>query len=393
MVTFKKFLLVLVVGGLQLFFQCNSSSPLYAGGSTSTEVSVVSGLIVNPNGTPAVDAIVNLRPADYLTDSSLSSSYRGSHSIISTRTSSDGSFNIDSILQGFYHIEVSIGDTLSILLEVNVESGNREYKLPDTMLMPMAEIVVNVQISSSDSSRGQMQIFGMEREVCADSLGNFKVWVPQGAHTIHLDAVSSAHSGQKPPEIDGMDIRLNMGAGEKRNIGTFNLAPQPLQPCLDGNCDSITINNILDTLGMGTLPLDSFCTSQNGRIVSLSFRGRQLAFIPRDITKLMKVTVLNLGKTGLQSLFHDIKVMRNLTSIYLDSNNLSELPVDFGELVNCSRLDLSGNNLSSLPNSIVNLSPHTFLDLTGNNLCGIESPILSWANTYDPDWKVSQRCP
>ncbi len=386
--------LLLVLSVFALILHCNHDSPSqYAGGSSGTEVSVLSGIVLNPDSTPAVNAIVRIRPADYLCDSAFSSEYLSSHFLIDTVTGPDGSFNVDQITPGSYRIEVSSGDSLAVMIEVDLDSTENRHNLLENVLLPMAEIEVKVKIKSNDKSLGRLQIYGLEREVYSDSDGFFSVRVPYGAHIIHLGAVSADSFRPYNPEMGYLDVKLNMGVGEKRDLGTFNLVPQPMKPCYDGHCDSITINKILDTLGLEHFLIDSVCSWRNGRIDSISFRGRDLEFIPWDIVKLMRVTALDLGRCGLQLISGDITIMRNITSLYLDSNQLSQLPQGIGNLINCRVLNLSGNNLKSLPRSITDLSPKIFLDLSGNSLCQTDQELGEWADRYDQDWRGAQKCP
>ena len=54
-------------------------------------------------------------------------------------------------------------------------------------------------------------------------------------------------------------------------------------------------------------------------------------------------------------------------------------------------MNLSNNHLTDLPDYIANLTNLTTLDLGYNHLDTLSTdPWVSWANTYDPDWKDTQ---
>lgn len=372
---------------LQMHCSGNTSSQI-AGGGSGTEVSAILGQVYFPDGTPVNKAHVVLRPADYLPDSAASETYCVSHSIKETITKQDGTFSIDSILPDNYKIELSYQDTLSVMVSIHIASESKTVSLPEEKIVPTAEITGKVQIDNIESGRGRVQIYGMERTACADSSGIFKLRVPVGSHILHIDALSP----DMKETVDKMNVQLDVTPGEKRDVGTLNLVQPPMKPCFDGTCDSIVIRRVLDTLKLESETLDSICTWQNGRIVALSFRGRFVEFIPREISRLMKITALDFGKTGLKTLFHDIGMMRGLNSLRLDSNKLIKLPKEIGYLPYCAILDISFNELDSLPMSITSLRPMVYLDLSGNSLCNLDGSVIPWAQRFDPDWQLTQNC-
>lgn len=373
---------------------CSRESPMrITGGSSGTEVSAVSGFLFDIDGNPVANAIVRIRPEDYIVDSATSESYRKSHSIRDTITDENGLFSVEAILPNVYTIEASAGDSISTLLSIHVEPGKSSYQLAPDTLLPMSWVNGMIHIEYDDRAVGRVQVFGLERAALSDSNGNFAIMLPKGPYIFHVGVAPPKQPGFPSSHIGTMDIKLDVGTGERRDIGSFNLELQPVQPCFDGTCDSIVLRAILDTLGFTNLPLDSFCTRQNGRIVSVSFRNRTVAFIPRDMVKLMSVTFLDLGKTQITALFSDIGIMRNIETLFLDSNNLEMLPVEIGKLDQCTNLNLSANNLQFLPPIVTFLKPVVALNLSGNRLCRTDSTFAAWATRYDPDWQAMQVCP
>ncbi len=381
--------LLLLSCAISVLIHCSGdTSSQIAGGGSSTEVSAVAGEVIYPDGTPVNNAHVILRPAEYLPDSAASETYCATHSIKETFTKQDGTYIVDSIFPDVYKIELSYQDTLSAMVSVHVASEGKTVTLPEEKIIPMAEITGKVQIDNVDSGRGRVQIYGMERATSADSTGLFKLRVPVGSHILHIDVLSP----DMRETVDKMNVELDVTAGEKRDVGTLNLARPPMRPCFDGTCDSMVIRHVLDTLKLESVAVDSVCTWQNGRIVALSFRGHFIEFVPREISRLMKITALDFGKTGLKSLFHDIGMMRNLNSLRLDSNKLRKLPKEIGYLPYCATLDISSNELDSLPISITTLRPMVYLNLSGNRLCNLDGSVIPWAQRFDPDWQTTQNC-
>ncbi|NLG19160.1 MAG: hypothetical protein GX556_17690 [Fibrobacter sp.] len=371
---------------------CSVNNPVQtAGGASSTEVSSLDGLINDADGNPAGDVDIRLRPVDYLADSALSEEYLRTHSIADTKTSQNGSFVIDSVLPGQYCIEASLGDSYSVLRRIEVIKVGEHYKLDAGQLLPVSTVEGTVNIEREDSASGYVQVYGLERSVYTDTFGQFSITVPPGVHVFHFRSQPFNHEGAWG-RSGAMDVTLDIGNGEMRNIGSFNLEPRPIKPCFDGTCDTITIKKILDTLGYGKVPIDSVCSFRNGRISGLFLRGFKLNFFPVEIEKLMEVRILDLGNTSLPEVIPEVGRMR-LFELYLDSNGLQYLSPEIGYLKDCRVLEFSANELSSLPGSFNRLSPSGALDLANNKLCDIDSSSAAWADLFDPDWQSTQRCP
>jgi hypothetical protein len=373
-----------------LFFCSPNSHDELAGGSTGTEVSAVVGTIVNTDGSPAALVAIRLRPTDYIVDSSGSTQYRSLHSIFDTVTDVNGQFKIDSLLPGNYRIEaVNSSDTFGVLFEVNIATDTSVVSLPQTKLLPMAIITGEIQVNSDTVNGGNVQIYGVERSVTIDSNGGFRIRVPVGAHRLHIKTNAGS---PVEPFFESMDVNLHVEQGEMRDIGALRFGSPQSKSCPDGRCDSIILFEILDTLEIDTAHFSSISEWQNGRIMALDFSGLQIQYLPKKIMKLSKVVSIDLGKTGIKDLFHEIGFMKNLNTLYLDSNMLENVPFEIGNLTNCRSLDLSGNKISSLPGSFTKLYPNVFLDLSGNRLCNLDSTMANWASRFDPDWKETQTC-
>lgn len=232
---------VLIVFTGAVFFHCSSPAEI-AGGSSSTEVSVVMGTVKFSDSTPAANVLVKIRPSNYLTDSLTSDSYRSTHSFEDTITDINGFFSFDSMLPDSYYVEISAQETLAVLVRTRVDS-NVVVNLQDNFLEPTTEITGHLEFdSSTDSSRAIVQVYGMERHIYSDSTGTFKLRVPKGIHTLRF--TDERMMPFPPDSMKFIDLRLDVYSGEYRDIGTLKLPPpyhhyKPPYDCKDGNCDSL----------------------------------------------------------------------------------------------------------------------------------------------------------
>ncbi|NLE01281.1 MAG: carboxypeptidase regulatory-like domain-containing protein, partial [Fibrobacter sp.] len=265
-----------------LLITCSQdSNNLLAGGATGTEVSVITGTVLNEDGSPASYASIRLRPADYIADSSASSAYCTQHSIVDARTDSSGHYRIDSVVPGSYRIEaVSLSDTLGVIIEVDVIKEKLLVNAPESKLLPMAEITGEIQVNYSSENKGKVQIYGIERDVMTDSNGMFRIRVPEGAHNLHIKTFTDSHAGQVQ-NIESMDVRLRVDPGEIHDIGRVHIYSSQSKPCQDGRCDSTVMYEVLDTLKLARTMLDSVSDWHAGRIVALNFRNIKIASFPR----------------------------------------------------------------------------------------------------------------
>ncbi len=364
------------------------------GGSTGTEVSALSGIVLDRNGNPVECAVVRLRPHDFLSDSSSSSAYLASHSVYDTVTSKEGKFVFDKIMPDDYAIEVVYNDTLGSFIQFNISEEQKATKLSPLVLVPPAEVTGRASIPYGSGIPIYVQVYGLEKSVKADEGGYFSIKVPCEAggsrHRFHIGAYIIDSS---KAEFDGCDLTFEVFPGEHRDAGSINLRMPPPPPCYDGSCDSAVVRFILAVTGNNQVPLESVIKTENGRIVELNLRGKNLfQGIPYDVNKLIELKVLDLGETGLPFMFPNIGRMKKLETVRLDKNMLSFFSLMVGDLVNLRELDLSGNQLSSLPPSIVNCSNMTILNVSNNRLCAIDSSLAVWLDRFDPDWRTDQRC-
>jgi hypothetical protein len=361
-----------------------------AGGASGTEVSVVSGRVVGPDGKAIGAASVSLRTADFLSDSALSKDYVSNHTMLDTLTRADGCFSFSKVLPDTYCIVASYRDSIAVMTALRVYSGVAVYHLPPVTAVPMATIAGNISVASGDSVQGMVQFYGMDFRTKPDSTGHFVIKIPEGGNKVHISASQPDSSPMKP--FDGMDISIVVSGGENKNIGSFNLQQQPPSPCMDGNCDSLIVRDVLDVIGQNALDVGSVTTVQNSRIIGLSLRGKTITGnLPIAVLGLTELLSLDLGHTGINALFPEIVSMKQLTVLRLDSNFLTTLPVDIGNLTSLKVLNVAGNDLTSLPASMVTIVPETLLDLSGNRLQQLDTAVAAWADRFDPGWRTTQR--
>jgi len=363
------------------------------GGSSGTEVSAVAGSVLNTNGTPAVHAIVKMRPSTFLIDSANSATYCSTHTVIDTITDSDGTFTISPVLPDSYIIEVIVDDTLASEIRCNIPDLHTIDTIAPVTVSPLAELNGNAQMYYGTQGTILIKPYGLDRAAVIDSNGNFTLLVPHGEHTFNIAAYQESDSLYRR-SFDHMDITLNMGPGERRDAVNIKLRQAPPPPCEDGLCDSMVLQRILFETGNGSVPLDSVSEKDStGRIIS--FDGHNLNFdrgLPFDITRLSALRYLDISRTRISNMFPNIGGLVNLETINVANNRLIDFSYSIGNLVNLRKIDMSNNELTSLPSSITSCSKLTQLTLSGNRLCTVDSVLSAWITDRSPDWQTSQRC-
>ena len=365
------------------------------GGSTGTEVSALSGSVVDQNGIPMSQAVVRLRPADFLSDSANSETYLASHTMLDTITGSDGKFSFSELLPDSYTVEIASDDTLGSCTGLRIGEEQAAIILPPLTAVPPAEITGQAQVAVYGPDIPIIvQVYGLERSVPVDTqFGDFSVKVPCGIngsrHHLHFSAYDTAASG----ELAVYDIILDVVPGEQWEAGSFNLRLPPPPPCPNGACDSGVVRFLLTVTGNDPVTLDSVIKTENGRIVELNLRGKDLSKgIPFDVNKLAELRLLDLGETGLPYMFPGIGLMSRLETVRLDGNKLQYFTSAIENLKNLRELDLSDNELNFLSPTVINCTSITMLNVSNNRLCVVDSSMGAWIDQFDPDWRTDQRC-
>lgn len=364
---------------------------LDTGGSSGTEVSEVTGSVIDRAGNPVAEALVRLRPAGFLADSAADTLYRSTHSLFDTVTGVDGKFIFSGMEADSYVIEININDTLGSFAEFRIDNNNSGRSLRPCIVEPMAILSGSIQISYGFGALASVQIYGLDRSARIDSTGDFTLPVPGGKHQIHIGA--NLGDASCSGEFDGIDLSLEFFPGEQRDAGSFKLRPPPPHPCTDGSCDTAVVRLILEKTGKGSTPLESVITAENSRIVELDLRGVDLSKgIEFGVNRLAALRLLDLGETGLPSMFPDIGRMTHLETVRLDGNMLTDFASTVGNLKDLRELDLHGNRLIALHPSLLKCEQIEILDVSDNRLCTVDAVVAAWLDKADPGWKTLQQC-
>jgi hypothetical protein len=369
------------------FIKCTSPTTI-AGGASGTEVS---GCIVDTAGIPLSGAIVKLRPANYLFDSLQHTDYDIRHSLLDTTTSSSGSFCFNNVMADSYCLVISLADSIAVSIYFSTNQSVSFVTLPKDTARDMSMVDGSVSIYGSDDSHSFVQIYGSEYKMQPDSNGYFYMKVPQGKHTLHIGAYTQP-SPEEVAQTDCIDVIFDVKENYK-NVGAFQLQPPPPYPCTNYSCDSAIVRRALDNMQLDSVSVNSVSLVRNGRIVGVSLRGIKIYRLSREIQSLTELTELDLGLTGITDVLPNIDEFEKLSILRLDSNDITFLPSRIVNIKGLKELNLSANKLNSFPTYMNKLTSIQFLDLSGNRLCNIDSTTAFWADTYDADWRTTQRCP
>ncbi|MEM8639180.1 MAG: COR domain-containing protein [Cyanobacteria bacterium P01_G01_bin.54] len=111
--------------------------------------------------------------------------------------------------------------------------------------------------------------------------------------------------------------------------------------------------------------------SQLTHLTRLNLQDNQLTSLSPELSKLISLIELSLGKNRLKVLPSEIGQLTNLTLLSLTNNHLISLPKKLGKLINITRLELSKNRLKSLPPELGSLIKLILLSLTDNYLTSL----------------------
>ena len=381
-------LTIIAVSAGLLIPYCTQNSPV-AGGASDTEVSArVSGVATDMFGKPVAGASVQLRTKDFLPEQDTVTQMPGKYTKADCSTDSEGYFLLDSLGAGIYNLAIVSGDSVGTIRECIV--GDKQSVSVEPVLMPFGLVIGWLQLPyviPEILARAKVELIGSENKVHPDSMGFFQFPLPEGMHRLKMSVDSSF--------FDKVTIDVEVVPSQVKNIGMIrlNMLPPPPPPCIDGACDSAVLRKFLDDAGHGDISVGDVTTWINGRIESLNLRGLDIRIPLEPLGLLNTVRKLDLGKTGTADSCRFIISMWNLQEVYLDSNNITGISHSFEGAYRIKVLDLSDNRLTMLPEKINYLMPDQKLDLSGNELCYLPPPLAGWADTWNPGWKETQRCP
>ncbi|HKP95231.1 MAG TPA: DUF2341 domain-containing protein [Fibrobacteria bacterium] len=184
---------------LGCLFEAPGEPVAQGGGSSETTNGVVMGFVTRPDGTPAQNARVVLRPRNFLKDTSLArpkSARPGNASraprLAETTTDGQGRYAIDSVGPGDYYLEANDRDSLATVRDFS--AGDRDTIFLDSIrLRPTGVVVGHVNGDLTGISEAVVQIYGLDRVAKVDSAtGQFSFPdLPEGSYTLRASVPSS----------------------------------------------------------------------------------------------------------------------------------------------------------------------------------------------------------
>jgi hypothetical protein len=169
--------------------------------------------------------------------------------------------------------------------------------------------------------------------------------------------------------------------------------------------DTAVLQAILDSIGLGGVPLDSVARfNAVGRVRVLRLVGGEVAEknlpaklekLPPSIGSLQDLDTLLLQENLLDSLPAEIGNLPHLSSLNLRGNQFVNFPLELGKLTSLRALDFGSNGLTSIPDTIgalVHLDSLSYMTLDSNRICNLDSALTAWASGIQPGWLVMQKC-
>ncbi len=214
----------LAVGlALACLWHCSNRPTEVAGGGGGSEAVALVGTVTNPDGSAAANALVRLRPKHFLSDTAAigggSETAGMTASIRNVRTDAAGAFRMDSVKRGEYFVEISDSAGRGVLLPAVIAGDKDQVGLAKASLKPTGSVTGAIVPPEGFAGRTWVQVYGLERQVKADSAtGSFRVdGMPGGTYT--LRAVYSA------PAVDAREIDSVSAVPDSiTDIGALRLA-------------------------------------------------------------------------------------------------------------------------------------------------------------------------
>jgi Concanavalin A-like lectin/glucanases superfamily/Domain of unknown function (DUF2341)/Carboxypeptidase regulatory-like domain len=207
---------LLLCAGVCLYIRCttNVAGSVTEGGNV--EIASVTGTVVDAAGNDVAGAQVELRPSDFLKDTSGKAPSRN----IAANAVSDtkGNFKIDSIDPGDYCISAARGDSLAVLVRISLLPG--DTSLAPARLAPVARIEGTVINQYKILNATYVRVHGLDKIARVDSAtGSFSlVAVPEGTYQLQIDVSSPLY---KPVAIPNVAC----ASGGNTDVDTIAIAP------------------------------------------------------------------------------------------------------------------------------------------------------------------------
>jgi Leucine-rich repeat (LRR) protein len=109
--------------------------------------------------------------------------------------------------------------------------------------------------------------------------------------------------------------------------------------------------------------------------VSFSYTNKGIETIPKEITKLVHLKIIDISNNKLSSLPNEIGLLENLESLYVMNNKITMLPKSITNLAQLKTLSIGDNLLESFPDDIGKLSNLRKIDASFNRLKSLPESI------------------
>jgi Concanavalin A-like lectin/glucanases superfamily/Domain of unknown function (DUF2341) len=199
----KRTIMVSCLSAIALFLGCSRNQLTGGPGGSSSEVV---GRAVYSNGQPARGAIVRLRGADYVADTSLVSLSSQTGNDADGITDDSGAFTLNNVGRGDYSIEVNDLMSNAALISCRVSVLDSLFVVPADTLKPTGSISGTLSASSTAWGNVFVQVYGLRRIArISTALAKFVINdVPSGHYTVRI---------------------ISSGAGGAHKIGDVEVAP------------------------------------------------------------------------------------------------------------------------------------------------------------------------
>lgn len=407
-----------------IYLSCTMSGDISGTGSQAGNGNVL-GKVVNPDGSPAVNADVFIRPKGFLKDTTEISGSPISDAV----TDYTGAFLIDTVKPGEHLIEINDGIKNAILIECVKDSVNIQAKDLGTIYLKAQAgffgVVVRDNIPTNTSV--YVQVYGLDHAREVDIYGDFSFYkIPAGTYNLRIFSSDTSLG-----TVDSETITIN--PAEELDAGTFILPFEYWR-------DTLIVREILDSNGHTDIPVDEVTTEKNGRvgevdltnmdistippsigdlrITHLFLRENSISFLPDEIGKIASLEYLNLAINDLSGLPptignctrlkhldasdnhlsgsnipFEIGKLTSLTYLRLQRNTIRRPPPSLGDLIQLKVLDLGYNQIDRLPFQITALTNLDFLSVNYNRLVHVPDEIEAWIDIYsfDEEWRTTQQ--
>jgi hypothetical protein len=185
-------LLALTGGGLS---GCESGGS--GSGSEYTNGSLVSGYVIEPDGTPVAGARVWIRPASYLPDTA-DAGMPGMDDAV--RTDARGRFTLAAVPFGAHTLEVL--DTAGRGAASHLVAAEAEAEAGMQVVRPLGSLEGRLIEAEGRPAAGYVQIAGLDRVARADSAGAFLIaGLPAGIHRIRAVSPAQGTGFRQPGQV------------------------------------------------------------------------------------------------------------------------------------------------------------------------------------------------